>query len=232
MSVISGAATSRRGYLSQTELAQYANISITNTTEADDVISQAEELIDAYVGFQIKHLEEIVTGRAATAGASTLTLQSSQQNVYDVDYYALCEIEILGGTGAGQRRKITGSTKTGVLTVDTAWTTTPDTTSFYKIYQLGKFPRIEDVTFYSDSDPVTYYKSIPEEVKRAVAAQVEFIAEMGDSYFAGQGSEKTSESIGDYSYTRSEGSALTRLIAPKVKSLLRGIICRVGQMSV
>jgi hypothetical protein len=225
--------TSRRGYLSQSELEEFANYTVTDTTEADDKISQAEEMIDAFVGSQIKHFESDITGRPAASGATSLTLQSNQQNLYDIDYFKLCEIEIIGGTGAGQRRKITGSTLAGVLTVDSAWVNNPDTTSFYKIYQLGKFPREQDVICYTENAPTTYYKQIPEAVKRAVAAQVEFIVEMGDDYFASDRAEKDSESIGDYSYANAAGAAgVFKLIAPKAKLLLRGFRNRTGSIVV
>lgn len=229
MGVTSGNPTSRRGYLSHSELEQFANITITDSDEADDRISQAEELIDMYVGPQIKAFESDITGRPGAGASTSITLQLDQQNIYEIDYFKLCEVEIIGGTGAGQRRKCTGSTKAGVLTVDSAWSTVPDTTSFYKIYQLGKFPRQEDVIFYSLQSPSTYYKSIPEAVKRAVAAQVEFMIEMGDDYFSSDRAEKDSESIGDYSYSNMAGAAgVQRLIGPKVKILLRGIRNRLG----
>lgn len=229
MGVTSGNPTSRRGYLSQSEVEQFANITINDTDEADDRISQAEEMIDAYVGPQLKFFESDITGRASAGGSLNITLQTNQQNIYEIDYFKLCEVEIIGGTGAGQRRKCTGSTKAGVLTVDSAWTTTPDNTSFYKIYQLGKFPRQQDVIYYSESSPYTYYKSIPEAVKRAVAAQIEFLVEMGDDFFATDRAEKESESIGDYSYSNAAGSAgFQRMIAPKAKALLRGIRNRLG----
>ena len=231
MGVTSTQPTSRRGYLSQGELEQLANITITDTDEADDRISQAEELIDAYVGPQDKYMEESITGLAAAAGASSLTLESSQQNNYDIDYFKLCEIEILGGTGAGQRRKITASTKAGVLTVGSAWVTTPSTDSFYKISQIGKFPRTCDVETYTSGSNTTYYKAIPEAIKRAVAAQIGFVIEMGDSFFAGDKSEMESESVGDYSYSKGQGIAnIYRLISPKAKMLLKGIINRTGKI--
>lgn len=233
MGVLSTQPTSRRGYLSQAELEQMANITITDTTEADDRISQAEEIIDAYVGAQEKYMVESIKGLAAAGGANSLTLEQSQQNNYDIDYFKLCDIEILGGTGAGQRRKCTGSTKAGVLTVD-AWTTPPDATSFYKITQVGKFPRCEDVVTYTNTGGITtYYKSIPEAIKRAVAAQIEYVIEMGDAFFAGDKSEMESESIGDYSYTKGQGVAsIGKLIAPKAKILLKGIFNRTGTLVV
>ncbi len=229
MGIASTQPTSRRGYLSQSELEQLENITVTNTAEADDQISQAEELIDAYVGPQDSYMPNHIVGLAAAAGALSLTLELSQQNTYDVDYFKLCEIEILGGTGVGQRRKITASTKAGVLTVDAAWTVTPDATSFYKITQIGKFPRRLDVESYTNGAVTTYYKSIPEAIKRAVAAQVGYFIEMGESFFKGDKTEMESESVGDYSYSKGQGVGnLYRLIAPRAKTLLKGIVNRTG----
>lgn len=231
MGVTSTQPTSRRGYLSQSELEQLANITITDTTEADDRISQAEEMIDAYVGPQEKYMCEHIRGLVNAAGATSLTLETSQQNTYDIDYFKLCEVEILGGTGAGQRRKITGSTKAGVLTVDSAWTTTPSTDSLYRISQIGKFPRECDVETYTNGVNTTYYKYIPEAVKRAVAAQVEFVIEMGDDYFASDKPEMQSESIGDYSYNNRSSGVANKLISPKAKLILKGIFNRIGNIS-
>lgn len=233
MGVTSTNPTSRRGYLSQTELAQFANYSISDATEADDKISQAEEIVDSYVGYQEKFIPQDVTGRCVSAGGNnTLYMELDQQSVYHNDYFVLCEVEIIGGTGAGQRRKVTASDyATGKLTVDSNWTTNPDTTSFFKVYQLGKFPRRSDVHYYSDSSPETYYKSIPEAVKRAVAAQVEYMKSMGDDFFRTDKSEKTSERISTYSYTKEgSGGGAAVMIAPKAKLLLREVLNRVGEL--
>lgn len=229
MSITSTKPTSRRGYVSKAEVAQFTG-ALENTID-DDIIGKAEEMIDAYVGFHKKFLEIKINGKASAVGASSLTLQTNQQNVYDVDYFVLCEIEIIGGTGAGQRRKITGSTKEGVLTVDTAWTTGLDTTSYYVIYQLGKFPRVSDVIYDSQNTPNTYYKTIPEAIKRATCAQYEYIVEMGASFFIGSASYVTSESIGDYSYQANSTVAdnLT-YIGEKAQTFLRGYINRVGKI--
>lgn len=233
MGVTSETPTSRRGYLSESELEQFADITVTDSNEGADRISQAEEMIDGFVGYVCKFMEYEITGRVSSAQNNSLTLESDQQNIYDVDFFKWCEVEIIGGTGANQRRRITGSTKEGVLTVDSNWTTALDTTSFYKIYQLGKFPRREDVTSYSEQAPTTYYKQIPENVKRAVAAQVAFMIEMGDSFFAGDESDKISERIGDYSYVKAEKSGgEAKLIAPRAKMLLRGYTKRIGQIRV
>jgi len=233
MTIISTVPITRRGYISKGEYEQYTGTTVSDATAWEVLASKAEEMVDAYVGPQDSFMYSETTGRASAGGSSTITLQSDQQNISDVNYYERCEVEILGGTGAGQRNKVSSSTREGVLTMQTAWVTTPDSTSFYKIYQLGKFPRKHDVTFYSEQSPSTYYKQIPEEVKRAVCAQIEYMVEMGDEYFAGNDADKQSESIGDYSYTNASGSTGTnKMISAKSKLLLRGIKNRIGRLVV
>jgi hypothetical protein len=223
---------SRRGYLSQEELAEMADITITDPTEADDQISQAEEIIDKYVGFQDKAMSYEITGLVASGGATSFTLEQIHQNNMQLDYLKGCWIEIIGGTGAGQRRKITGQTYEGVVTVESAFSPALDTTSYYRIWQLGKFPRSQDLVFDGIHTPQRYYKSIPEEVRRAVSAQVAYIIEMGQDFFNSDKSELESESIGDYSYTKRGGQPGApgpgRLIAPRAKLLLRGFVIRMG----
>lgn len=230
----SAIASSRRGYLSQAELETFADIVVTDPTEADDQISQAEEIIDGWVGFQQKFMPQKYEGRCSLGGGSTtLYLDSEQLDVFEIDYFKGCEIEIIGGTGVGQRRRITASTKEdGKITVQNAWDTNPDTSSFYSIYQLGKFPRPCDVRYYTQSTPYQYYKQIPEAVKRAVAAQVEYMIKMGADYFSSDKSHKQSETISKYSYTNAPGgSGLSAMIAPKAKILLQGIINRTGRIA-
>lgn len=233
MAVSSTVPTSRRGYLSQSELEQYANITITDPTEADDQISIAEELIDTYAGFQTKFLRGDVIGRAISGSTNTLELETDDKNLFGNDYFKWCYIEIIGGTGAGQRRKISSSTKVGIITVEDNWTTAPDSTSYYKIFQMGKFPRYKDVDYYDTNSEDLYLKHIPEAVKRAVSAQVEFMIEMGTKFFSSDQTEKQSESLGDYSYSNFQGSgSITRLIAPKAKMYLKGVRNIAGQIVV
>ena len=221
MALLSTTPTTRRGYLSQAELAQYANITIVDAVEADDQISQAEEIIDAYVRQSEKFVKVRITG-TATGGTTTTLIDTQYLTQYD-GYYTGLELEILAGTGAGKRLRITGSDKaTKTVTFTPALDASINTTSVYEIYQLGLFPRYKDVLYTND----TYYKRIPEAVKRATAAQVEYIIEKGEAYFKG-GAEYKSESIGDYSYTREAGS-ITSLIAPKARLLLKGYINRTG----
>lgn len=72
------------------------------------------------------------TGTAQAGASTTITLKSSSSSVDD--YFNGLYITITGGTGSGQVRIITdyvGSTK--VATVDSAWTTAPNSTSTYSI---------------------------------------------------------------------------------------------------
>src|SRR5688572_26529234 len=224
--------SSRRQYLTQEELSEFADVTITNGTEADDQISQAEEMIDSYVGFVKPFMRDQVEGMASSGSTTSLTLESLHQNAYDDDYFTYCFVEIIGGTGAGQRRKITASTKAGVLTTET-FSTAPDSTSFYRIFQLGKFPRQQDVSGFTRSGTAKYYKYIPEEVKRATAAQLQYVIEMGAKFFATDQADKSSERIGDYAYTKGDGdgnmSTISKLIAPKARQLLHGFVNRVGK---
>lgn len=221
---------SRRDYLTQTELADYADITIVDPTEADDQISQAEELIDEYVGYQEKFLSNEFRGIVAGGGTSSFTLDPSHQNNMQADFLKGCWVEIIGGIGAGQRGKITAQTFAGVVTMETAFSTGLTTTSYYRIWQLGKFPRACDVD-YDSTHTNKHYKSIPEKVRRATAAQVQFVVEMGPAFFGSDKSDMESESIGDYSYSKGQGaSGISKLIAPKARILLRGIMNRTGSI--
>ena len=66
----------------------------------------------------------------ATSGAST-TISNSAKS-WATNQWANHQIRITGGTGAGQIRTISSNTGTQI-TVSTAWTTTPDSTSAYSI---------------------------------------------------------------------------------------------------
>jgi hypothetical protein len=217
--------SSRRQYATIAEVEELADVVSTNDTEFEDRISQAEELIDAYIGYQLKAVKNEYVGKFTAVSGTTLydTSSDSSLNMHD-GYFTYCVVEIIGGTGSGQQRKITSSDyDSRSITVSEAWDTDPDTTSVYKIFQIGKFPRLVDSYF--EQDLQRYYRSIPEAIKRATAAQVEFIIAQGDQYFQGEDTSKDSESIGDYSYSRGGAagqSSAVRMLGPKVRTLLKG----------
>lgn len=221
-------ANSKRKYLTIEELEEYADITVTDESEAWDQISQAEDLIDAYVGPQTKHVDRVHFGTLTSVNSTTLADTSSDSPLtqYDDNHFSYCVIEIIGGSGIGQTGTIVASDKSaGTITLDGTMAISLDSTSVYKVYQLGKFPRLADV--YREQGTNTAYKSIPDAVRRAVAAQVQFIIEKGASYFSGDDSEMEAERIGNYSYQRSGAgvggqSSIVKLIAPKARVLLAG----------
>lgn len=72
------------------------------------------------------------SGTATSAAASSLTdtVRSKEAD----DYWKGGILEIMSGTGSGQTRDITGNVQsTGVISIDPAFTTTPDSTSIYRV---------------------------------------------------------------------------------------------------
>lgn len=75
---------------------------------------------------------EVGRDTAAAGAAGTITLGASASataNIY-IDHI----VGIVGGTGAGQARRITAYTAGKVATVVPNWTTTPDATSVYELF--------------------------------------------------------------------------------------------------
>lgn len=228
---------SRRNYATIDEVEQYADVTSTDDTEFEDQISQAEELIDDYVGFQQKAVPDEYHGTVVSYNVGTKTLVDSANisalGKYADNYFAGCELLIISGTGKGGRATIESSSKSGSsITLATALDTSPDTTSVYKIYQLGKFPRVQDVYILPDNSKYTY--TIPEKVKRATAAQMEFMINQGAKFFGSDQSDMESERIGNYSYSKGSAgggaSSTVKMIAPKARALLKGIRNSTGQL--
>ncbi len=78
------------------------------------------------------------TGLAAAGGASTITLRTSM-GALATDVLKNFIIKIVAGTSSGDERTISSNTNANpsVATVSSAFTSTPDTTSFYEIYPSG-----------------------------------------------------------------------------------------------
>lgn len=82
-------------------------------------------------------------GKATAGSATTLTDTAWGVDAADwtTDKWANAYIKIVRGTGKGQVRQISSNTGT-VITVSSAWTTTPDNTSEYIIYGTPWFSEI------------------------------------------------------------------------------------------
>lgn len=88
------------------------------------------------------------TGTATAGGASTITNSGKS---WATNQWTNYQIRITGGTGAGQIRTISSNTGT-VITVSSAWTTQPDTSSTYSIE--GN----DDFLYYMGNNAVTMYR--------------------------------------------------------------------------
>jgi photosystem II stability/assembly factor-like uncharacterized protein len=74
----------------------------------------------------------------ATSGDSTTITDSGAS--WEVNKFTGYVIELTGGTGTGQIRKIVSNTST-VITIDLAWTTNPSSDTTFTVYSENKFLR-------------------------------------------------------------------------------------------
>jgi len=223
-------------YLTTAEYASYdlAVSAITNETLADQHISYAEKLVDAYCGAWPQFYSEPTGEVEAVSGAvvtSTLTFGTS----YNPNYWAAggLYLHVYAGAGVGEERLITASSTAGTVTLLTA-ISGMDTTSKFILRQHSCFPRYKDI----DGADVPF---IPKQVKMAVAAQVAYGTQRGSEgsgmwhsdVVSNDRSSITSESYGSgYSYSRDarmvQGAA--QFIAPQAAMHLRGFIWRLGRL--
>lgn len=216
--------TTLRNYITLAELARLASITITNNSEALRNIDRAEQAIDDYVGYHTRSVEQDFQGVVSAVSGKEIFDTNPASQLHQLDgYFEHCVIEILGGTGAGQLRYITASSYDNrSVTIVDDWDTAPDTTSFYRIYQVAKFPRDKEI--YNRQDGRRIFKAIPDPIRQAVAAQIQFMIQQGDAFFVGNQADVTSEQIGNYSYSKANGgqSPTVSALAPRARTLLRG----------
>ena len=218
----------KRGYITKAEVESYCDIAITDDDEAIERMELAEELIDQYVGFQNKFLRYEVDG-IATDGTTTTLIDTSGDSLLDSSVdgrYEYCTIQVLSGTNAGEERLIIDhDVSESTIEVHEAFTSAIDDTSVYRIYQLAKFPRAKDIKIIDN----VFYKYVPEQVKKAALAQVDYMLEMGDDFF-NSGVDKNSENIDGYDYEVPK--SVNRMIAPKARTYLKGIMSIKGKLLV
>jgi len=89
-----------------------------------------DDLYDEMESLRKQNVQATGTATAGAASSITDTLKRKESD----DYWKGGIVEILSGTGAGQKCNITGSTQsTGVITITPAWATNPDNTSIYRM---------------------------------------------------------------------------------------------------
>ena len=81
------------------------------------------------------------TGTATAGSATTLTAATA----WTVNAYVGFAVLITAGTGSGQAHRVIASNTATVLTVDTAWATTPDATSVFAIQNNLRFAFVDSV---------------------------------------------------------------------------------------
>lgn len=157
---------SLRRYLTKTELQERSNISSVDTL----TLIQAEQDIDnilatRYQGYYRQFLvyEHIFDNITLTATTATLNGATATNG-----YFAYTTLEILSGNFAGNKYAVKNNTN-NVLTF---WDTNTGLTgnAIGKVYQTGKAP-FDGGSLYTSN---TYFKSIDERIKQAVAFQYEF----------------------------------------------------------
>ncbi|KKT85768.1 MAG: hypothetical protein UW85_C0013G0011, partial [Parcubacteria group bacterium GW2011_GWA1_Parcubacteria_45_10] len=106
---------------------------------ADRALSQAEikSIYDRGSAWLNYGVTDATTATSTTIGDSSMT--------WLVNDYAGDMVEIYGGTGAGQFHSIVSNTAT-VLTINPAFTTTPDTTSDFRIVRSSPVTSVSDVS--------------------------------------------------------------------------------------
>jgi len=132
-------------YVETSEVYQKAGITSAEVPVAavEMFIREAESEVDRFVNATYWHIEQSSTATSATTTTLTDSARSFPKNEYVGDF-----VWVYSGTGSGQARKIESQTST-VFTLETAWTTTPDDTSKYRVIHTGTEAHItgEDGTF-------------------------------------------------------------------------------------
>lgn len=129
-----------------------------NVTE---FIRSAEAEVDAFTHTTYWNVEDSGT---ATSGTSTTLVDSGQS--WTTNAYADMYVWIHSGTGSGQMRQISSNNSTSV-TVGSAWSTNPDSTSQYRIIYTGTDPYFNSSidgngarTFYLDPYPLRILEAL------------------------------------------------------------------------
>ena len=118
------------------------SVFIVNNNPSSSYVVASANLIGSSTGTSVRISGyEHYSGFATTAGSTTITLAVDATGANNAVLYGNTSnsniISIVAGTGAGQQRTISSyAAATRVVTVSSAWSTTPDNTSVYSIGRL------------------------------------------------------------------------------------------------
>ena len=204
---------SLRSYLTLTDVNELLNSEYTSD-QFNSVIEKCESDIDSAMAVFVqgpwsKADKRTLRFSASFTSTTTATLSAQYTLQDDVQYMI---VKVLSGALVGTRRLIKSNTGNSITFDEIAEATG---TAEVLVYQLGKAP------FLVDSDAKA--KWINDDIRQAVAYQVEYILETQKKKVRTKGKKK-SESIGaNYSYTLEDTGWLVTQgvdIAPKAMSIL------------
>jgi len=110
----------------------YFNINPSESTNVPGNITPSAVDNTINITFSSNFMNPEITGTASAGTTNTITLAGAQN---ENRFFVGAQLEITGGTGAGQKRFITEYTTSRVATVDRDFTTIPDNTSTYKVFE-------------------------------------------------------------------------------------------------
>jgi hypothetical protein len=135
---------------------------------------------------------ELVSSTATSATSTTLT--DTTQN-WSTDLWADKVVKITGGTGSGQSRSISSNTA-NTLTVSSAWTTTPDATSNYKVLAIGGVSDHGQLAGLGDDDHAQYHNDTRGDARYYTKTQLD-AGQLDGQYFQESEFLGTSAGAGD-----------------------------------
>jgi hypothetical protein len=228
-------------YILPSELAAYIHTmaSVTNEALAATFISDAERVIDAFAGPGPQFYQRLGGDTAALVASGATTLTSDIFGSRRPDYWAAggAYIHIVSAADAslnGERRLVVGSANPNTVTLASGFGAALAAGAQFQFQQESAFPRIWDQDTWGNPD-------MPELLKAAVAAQVEYGIIYGSEAFglgdtnivADTNGDVTSRSYGSgYSESRDarrrDGMAVW--IAPRARVLMRRLLASTGKL--
>lgn len=212
----------RRYIVNEAELGEYTIIENFSLLELIKAQADVDSLMSTfYEGSNrpfLFHRDFFSDEETTLSSTNALISDSSQPN----GFYDNTVLEILSGTNKGLRKYVTRSTLSGgtnVLTFADEEVGLSGNESV-KIYQLAKFPRLQDTTQINSA----YYKSIPEFIKQAVAFQYSY--RISNSSSDESNSNLKSYSVAGDSFSKvlkgvNEVTSINHSISPQAYNILQ-----------
>lgn len=228
-------------YILPTELAAriHSMASVTDESVAATFISDAERVIDAFIGPGQKFYQRLGGEVLATVASGATSLTASIFGDRRPNYWAAggAYITIVSAADSalnGERRLIVSSLNPNTVTLASGFSAALAAGAQFHFNQESAFPRVWDQDTWGNPD-------IPELLKEAVAAQVEYGIAYGSEAFGLGDTTISADTAGDIT-SRTYGSGysesrdarrrdgLAVWIAPRARVLLRRLLNSTGTL--